>query len=194
MADGTNESLLRRVRDPNDQDSWREFFELYAPLIRFRAKRWGMMSVDADEVTQECMRVLHRRMAGFRYDRARGRFKGYICRIADNAIRRKLKTQQRDRQVEVTSSLFRRLPAKEEEAWQSEWLQRHFDFLLERAASKFSERTLEAFRAVAIANQSAASVATKLGISKNQVYLSKHRVIRWMRENQSRLIGDVDEI
>src|SRR4051794_7651699 len=48
----TRPSLLLRVRDPRDNDAWREFVELYGPLVyRFSRKR-GLQDADAADLTQ----------------------------------------------------------------------------------------------------------------------------------------------
>ena len=54
----TRASLLLRVHDPNNHGAWREFVELYGPLIfRFASKR-GLQDADAADLTQIVFQAL----------------------------------------------------------------------------------------------------------------------------------------
>ena len=47
---------------------------------------------------------------------------------------------------------------------------------------EFAEKVWQAFYSVTVENRTAAEVATALGISRNEVYLAKSRVLKRLRE------------
>ena len=68
----TRQSLLTRLRDLQDQDGWREFFDTYWRLIYNVARKSGLDDLEAQEVVQSTFIYLTRRMAKFRYEPVRG--------------------------------------------------------------------------------------------------------------------------
>lgn len=50
----TSESLIHRVRH-DDQDAWQRFFEIYAPVVYSRCRRFGLSDEDSADLTQETM-------------------------------------------------------------------------------------------------------------------------------------------
>ena len=55
MPPETRASLLIRIRDPQDTDSWTQFGEVYAPIVfRFLTRR-GLQEADAGDVTQNVL-------------------------------------------------------------------------------------------------------------------------------------------
>ena len=74
----TRASLLQRVRDPADNEAWREFFNIYRPLIYRYGRLRGLSRADADEVVQKCMTKLVDKMPQFEYSSTKGGFKFWL--------------------------------------------------------------------------------------------------------------------
>src|SRR6266704_6607855 len=90
----TRASLLERLKDLGDQASWNDFYQTYRELIYSVARRAGLNETEADEVVQETVISVARKMPGFRYDPAVDSFKGWLLtvtrwRILDQLQRRK---------------------------------------------------------------------------------------------------------
>lgn len=89
----TRASLLQRLKDPADQATWDEFHRTYHGLIHGVARRAGLNATEADEVVQETLIAVARKMPEFSYDPAKDSFKGWLLqitrwRIADQFRRR----------------------------------------------------------------------------------------------------------
>src|SRR5215510_5831101 len=82
----TRRSLLSRLRDWDDQESWRDFFQAYWRLIYEVALKARLNDAEAQEVVQETVISVAKQMPGFRYDPARGRFKGWLLQITRRRI------------------------------------------------------------------------------------------------------------
>jgi len=63
----TRPSLLVKIRDPRNQESWSQFVELYGPLILRCLRSMGVPEQDALDLSQDVLRILIRRMQTFEY-------------------------------------------------------------------------------------------------------------------------------
>src|SRR5271169_167794 len=77
----TRASLLVRLRDPRDQAAWREFVDLYAPLIYNYARKQGLQDADAVDLSQEVISAVAGAVGQLDYDPARGSFRNYLFTV-----------------------------------------------------------------------------------------------------------------
>ena len=66
----TRWSLIQRLKNWNDQESWGEFFEAYWRLIYSMASKSGLTHAEAEEVVQETVLSVCRKIGEFRADPA----------------------------------------------------------------------------------------------------------------------------
>src|SRR5436190_24115121 len=64
----TRQSLLSRLKDWDDQESWQDFFNAYWRLIYQVALKARLNDTEAQEVVQETVISVAKEMPGFRYD------------------------------------------------------------------------------------------------------------------------------
>jgi len=81
-------SLLARLRDWRQQTAWREFDHDYPPLLRNVARKAGLPDAEADEVAQECLIAVAKKIGEFEHAGRRGSFRAWLYqqarwRIAD---------------------------------------------------------------------------------------------------------------
>src|SRR2546427_11861598 len=82
----TRRTLLSRLRNLDDQESWRTFFDLYWRLLYNVARKSGLDDPSAQEIVQETVIGVARKMPEVHYDPARGTFRQWVLRIARRAI------------------------------------------------------------------------------------------------------------
>src|SRR6266446_48689 len=91
----TRQSLLSRLKDWDDHESWRDFFDTYWRLIYGLAVKSVPTNTEAEDVVQETLLAVAKEMPDFKYDPARGSFKGWLLEITRrriaNQVRRRLK-------------------------------------------------------------------------------------------------------
>ncbi|HYV30707.1 MAG TPA: sigma factor, partial [Candidatus Binatia bacterium] len=98
----TRQSLLARLKDVGDQESWRDFFDTYWRLINATALKAGLTETEAQEVVQEVMIAAAKKMSEFTYDPGKDSLKGWLLAVT----RWKVADQFRKREkVEQASSL-----------------------------------------------------------------------------------------
>ena len=64
----TRSSLLGRLKDEEDQSSWLEFFNSYWKLIYNVSRKAGLSHEDAQDVVQDSILTVVRRIKEFKYD------------------------------------------------------------------------------------------------------------------------------
>jgi RNA polymerase sigma factor (sigma-70 family) len=89
----TRYSLLSRLQDWDDQDSWKNFFDTYWRLIYSIALKSGLTDAEAQDVVQETIICVAKDIQKFKRDRKFGSFKGWLrnltrWRIADQLRKR----------------------------------------------------------------------------------------------------------
>ncbi len=194
----TRQSLLSRLRDCQDQDGWREFFDTYWRLIYRVARQAGLDDATAQDVVQNTFIYLSRRMPKFRYDPARGSFKSWLCRVTRSRIsvfRRRAEAKEppmpvsalEDDDANVWESIPDPAGDKVDEIWQREWEENHVKAALRRISPKVSAQQLMIFEMAALGEVPLKQVARKLDVSLMQVYLARHRVGKLFKAEVLRL-------
>src|ERR1051325_4649024 len=89
----TRRSLLTRLKQWDDHESWKDFFNTYWKLVYGVALKSGLNETEAQEVVQETVIAVAKKMHDFKYDPAVGSFKSWLlhltrCRIADQLRKR----------------------------------------------------------------------------------------------------------
>ena len=201
----TRQSLLSRLRDWQDQDGWREFFETYWRLIYNVARRSGLSDLEAQEVVQNTFIYLSRRMPKFHYDRRTGSFKSWLrvvtrsrinvyCRTekADEKVHFERFGEDADEKIEALENLPETGADALDEEWQREWEQNLVSAAFRRLRTKVSTQQLLIFRTALSGELPMSQVAKKLGVNVAQVYLARHRVGRLFKAEIRRLRSETE--
>lgn len=182
----TRASLILRLADGRDAESWGQFVEIYAPLVFQLACRRGLQQADAADVTQEVLSAVSRAMSRGQYAAGKGTFRGWLLTIARNEVNTALAGRQRREAAGggTTAQLdLAALPAPDEAAaWETDYQQRLFAWAAERVKEEVQPATWRAFERTAIDRASGDAVAAELGMTIAAVYLAKSRVMKRLRE------------
>jgi len=184
----TRPSLLVRIRDAADREAWRQFVELYAPLVYRFARRRGLQDADAADLAQDVLSAVARSSERLEYDPRRGSFRGWLFTVARNKLHTFLKRQERQRR-RTEDVAVERLPEEpavagpdEAALWEQEYQQRLFDWAAEQVRGHFQDRTWQAFWQTAVEARPPREVAEALGLSVGAVYIAKSRVLARLKE------------
>jgi RNA polymerase sigma factor (sigma-70 family) len=178
----TPPSLLNRLREaPADADAWTRFDAIYRPLLT-GWRRYSVQSHDADDIVQEILRSVAAELPQFRYDPARGHFRGWLRQVMVNRLREFWRAQQRDR------ALFEPLLEQLEDPksglsqrWDREHDQHVLEALLAQLEPDFAATTWQAFRQL-VGGEKPKTVAAGLGLSVNVVLLARSRIVKRLRK------------
>jgi len=194
----TRESLLSRLKDWGDQESWRRFFDTYWRLIYNAARKSGLIETEAQDVVQETLISVAKKMPRFKYDPSIDSFKGWLLyqtrlRIADQFRKRKRAgAPNRHRPDDTTgTATIDRVPDPAgldlDAIWDEEWRVNLMKAATERVKMHVSPEQYEMFHLYVIKEMTVLKVATRLGVSAAQIYLAKHRVSRLLKKELRKL-------
>jgi len=120
----TRVTLLTRLRDGRDADAWREFFDLYGPVVYRFARNRGLQDADAADLMQDVLRSVARNAHRMEYDPKRGTFRGWLYTVTRNKIYNFLSGQRNRPRASGDSDAYERLqaaPAREENGPDADW-------------------------------------------------------------------------
>jgi RNA polymerase sigma-70 factor (ECF subfamily) len=195
-AFATRASLLVRLRDAGDDGAWRQFVELYAPLVFGLARKHGLQDADAADLTQEVLLAVSRGIRTLEYDPRRGSFRGWLFTAARNKLRNLLAAQSRpgrDTGDSAAQQRLEELPAREDEQdawWDREYERQVFAWAARQVRGAFQDSTWQAFWQTAVEGKTGPQVARALGLSVAAVYLAKGRVMDRLRTVIRETLGE----
>lgn len=194
---GTRLSLLTRLKNWDDSESWREFFDRYGKLIYSFALKAGLSDSESQDVVQETMIVLAKQMPGFRYNAAIGSFRRWLFNQARWRISDQFRKRQRADLLQALpddatgTSGLERIPdtaqPQLEAAWDSEWRENQLARALEGVKAKVSERQFQMFYLCTVQGWSMAEIVRTLKVNRAQVYMAKMRVSRLLKSELAAL-------
>lgn len=190
----TSASLLDRLHENKDPSAWSRLVELYSPLIRSWLRKHSVQDNDADDLTQEVLAVVVRRLPDFRHNQRTGAFRALLRAITINCARDFWKANRIRPAVPGGTNFGEYLDqlADPDNPLSRQWDRDH-DLhvtrqLLEMIEPQFAPNTWKAFRRVAIEGAPAEQVAKELGLTVNAVFIAKSRVLSRLREEAAGLI------
>jgi len=175
----TRYSLLSRLQDREDNESWKEFFDTYWRLIYSVARRAGLTEMEAQEVVQETVISVAKDIEKFKRDRRLGSFKGWLRNITRWRIADQLRKSAGlvDDSNGATVEEPPEMPDESLEArWEEEWQSNLLQAAMERVKLRVREEHYQMFELQVVREWPASKVAETLGVSAARVYLAKHRV------------------
>src|SRR2546428_13171081 len=91
----TRRSLISRLKNWDDHESWSAFFTVYWKIIYWAARRAGLTNDEGQEVVQETVISVSRAIPGFKYDPQTGSFKSWLLQLTSWRIKDQLRARVR---------------------------------------------------------------------------------------------------
>lgn len=173
----TRPSLLLRLRNPQDAESWAAFVDVYGPLVFGHCRKRGLQHQDAEDVTQKVFAQVAQSIRGFQYDPAVGRFRDWLGTAVRNAVNRFLKRSNRQPDG-ANSDLWDQVESRgDNSSWNEDFTNHVLQEAMKRVRPHFESETWRGFELVWLENRAAAEVAKQLGRSIEWIYGAKSRVL-----------------
>jgi RNA polymerase sigma-70 factor, ECF subfamily len=184
----TRATLLLRIRDPQNKEAWREFIDLYHPLISAVASKFGLQSADAEELSQNVLMTVMQKQEQYRPNGQTGSFRRWLATVARNAAISQLRSRNRLPVIGGTDAMLRiheQVPAPADDM-QTEYLQEEqkqlFAWASEQVQSRSDPTTWSAFWLTTITQLSVEETAKQLNMTTGQVYVARSRILKRLRE------------
>ena len=182
----TRQSLVKRLKRLDDQESWRDFFNLYWGLLYSTAIKAGLSDSEAQDVVQDTIILVSKKMDGFKYDPAVDSFKGWLLYLTRKRIAMEYRKRARGRPQAAAADLndltaeIEALPDPaglgQEKVWDEEWHQTMWEAAIAQVKKQVALKQFQMFDLYVVKERPAREVAQALGVAVAQVYLAKHRV------------------
>jgi RNA polymerase sigma-70 factor (ECF subfamily) len=189
----TRDSLLSRLKDWRDDASWRDFFNTYWKLVYGVALKAGLTEQEAEEVVQETVITVARRIGEFKYDPAVCSFKTWLLnltrwRIVDQLRKRRPNGAHSRSPADAgaRTAMIERVadPAalSLDAVWDEEWQQQILAAAIQSVKRRVKPEHYQVFHLCVFKEWPVKKVAGELGVSAAQVYLAKHRVASLLKK------------
>jgi RNA polymerase sigma-70 factor (ECF subfamily) len=194
----TRPTLLLRIRNWQDQASWREFYAIYRNLIYNAAVQAGLSPVEGDDIVQEVYLRVAKGIRNFEYDPMRGSFKGWLLTLTRHVIIDQFRKRPPARPPTQTGPDGRhRTPAvanipdphgdRLEAIWEEEWQRNLLAAAFQKLKPQFNPMHNRVFDLHMNQGLSAEATARAAGVAVDQVYLITHRITAALRKEVARL-------
>lgn len=192
----TRSSLIERVRNTQDAEGWREFVELYQPLLFSYVRKQGLTDHDARDMVQEIFSKLLRAMPKFELDHSRGRFRTWLWRIMHNVTIDWMRHRQRSTIHEVEwGDRIDQLESLAQSEPDDDWVDQQRRHILQTALTRVKARsqpqTWVCFEQYLLNHYPSNDVAKELGITTNSVYVNASRVLSRVRDQCAQYMEDL---
>jgi RNA polymerase sigma factor (sigma-70 family) len=188
----TSASLLGRLhQNPGDPGAWKDFVNRYGGKIYLWCRGWNLQDADAQDVTQNVLIEISRKMRTFVYDPSRS-FRGWLRTLAHAAWCDCIAARRPQHQGtggDAVQALLQSIADRDEFTRQMEDM---YDQELLEAATiqvrfRIQPETWEIFRRLVYEGISGADVASQMNIRIAAVYMAKSRVQKMLKEEIARL-------
>lgn len=192
----TSATLLNRLQHWEDTAAWKLFFERYQSLLNAWSRKSLGNPADIDEVNQQVIWEVARRLTAFRYDSARS-FRGWLRKLHYSRLLDFLKVNRRRELREVDVARIRtprlafklsdpttELPANQ--CGESDG-RLQMNAILEAVQSRVSKRTWAIFEDIAMHGQTVADTARRYEMKYAATFAAWSRTCQMLRqESESR--------
>jgi len=193
----TRRSLLTRLKQWDDREGWREFFDTYGRLLYGLARKSGLNDAESQDVVQETLIAVAKQIPGFHYNPALGSFKGWLFQIARRRIadqfRKRLPRARphRGEWTEDRTATVEDIPdlsgLDAEAVWDRHWQESLLELAIARLKRRVSPKQFQMFDLYALQEWPMRAVTETLGVSRAQVYMAKMRLGRLLKQEAENL-------
>lgn len=193
----TRRSLLSKLKNWDQQDAWREFFNTYWRLLYDVARKAGLDDQHAQDAVQETLVSVAAELPGFRYDAKVGSFKSWLRTIARRRIADQLRKRYVRREGDHVDGALTQIQEEIEgtcedtplldTVWDEQWRTHVMDAAMARVKRNVRAAHYQLFELTVLRGCPLGEVAKSLGIGLAMAYVIRHRVGRLLKQEVERL-------
>jgi RNA polymerase sigma-70 factor (ECF subfamily) len=177
----TRATLIRRVQNQHDDESWEEFVRVYRRYIYAIIRSMNISEHDTEDILQQVLINLWNSLPKMDYDKIK-RFRSWLSTVTKNCVTDFIRKRTRDanrlkkagKDETLTYLKAIRLPEINAIA-EREWEIHLTNLALENIESLFSGKAVAAFR-LTLKGRIVEEIAKELDLKENSVYRLKNRV------------------
>jgi len=195
----TRATLLSRIRNLADGESWAEFYRLYQNFVLGVARKRGLRQEDAEDVAQEVFWRVAQKIQDFEVRSRTGSFRRWLSQLVRWRATDKLRQSDRLVFESMQPVPDDDHPAPEpaatvdvsEEVFAREAQRYLLTQAFERMERQLAPKQIQVFQLLVLQNEPVERVCAVLGMTRSAVYVAKHRVAARLRVEIERLRGEL---
>jgi len=179
----TRKSLISRLRQFDDKDTWSSFFTVYWRLIYSIARDSGLSNAECEDVVQETVISVCNAIPKLSYNRERGYFRNWLFQLTTWRIKDQLRRRGEFVSVPIhetspngTDNEEPAVAPELESRWNEEWEANLLYAAVERVRHRFDPRQFQIFELAVLKEWPIENIQAFLKVSKTRIYVAKHRV------------------
>ena len=190
MFPTTSETLLKDVARNAESPRAEEFARIYEPLLRryvasFASKGAPIQPFDQNDIVQDAILAVMAAMPAFKYDRAKGSFRGYLKVTARNAVLAFRRAIGRTREINCPEESLQAIALRDSELAARDGdpespMLKAWSLSLAHVLrkSRCAPNNKAAFRRLVTDGASVEDVAAEFNLKANNVYQIKNRFLK----------------
>lgn len=192
----TRETLLEKIKNKHDDESWDDFVFYYKNFIYIICRRMNLNHHDSEEIVQKVLLISWRALPEFEYDKKKN-FRGWLCQVTKNCVKdffrfvnrqnTKIENASKDGQ---TNPLHNVSEPDIEKIAEEEWNTYIASMALMNIKDKFSDKVIEVFLKLSEGG-TPSSVAKEMDLPPNTVSVYKKRVTATICQEIRRLNSEL---
>lgn len=182
----TRHTLMARLKDPTDQESWEAFIAIYEPLILRYALQRGLQHADAADISQRVLWSVARAADSWSVGGEYGSFRGWLAKVTRNAVINLLERDTKHRGTGGSLPLDQlfQIPDNLDDSmtiWNREHELQVFRLAAARVKTRFHDDSWTLFWRTTAGAESIETVASDLGKSLGAAYAIRSRIMAAIR-------------
>ncbi|MBT8042938.1 MAG: sigma-70 family RNA polymerase sigma factor [Pontiella sp.] len=177
----TRATLIQRVQNQHDEESWDEFVRVYRRYIYAIIRSMNISEHDTEDILQQVLINVWNHLPKMDYDKI-NRFRSWLSTVTKNCVTDFIRKRSRDanrlekagQDDTLTYLKSIRLPEIDAIA-EREWEVHLTNLAMENIEPLFSGKAVDAFR-LTLEGKSVEEIAKALDLKENSVYRLKNRV------------------
>ncbi|MDB5389289.1 MAG: rpoE 7 [Planctomycetaceae bacterium] len=190
----THETLLERLRNPDDIQGWEEFWEIYSVVIYRFCRCRGLQEADARDVCQNAAIVLQRSLPRFQYDPVQGKFRSWLGTLVAREIGKYRHRQARDGTGVGGVGIVGQELLENDATWIAEFNSYILQVSLLRIEAEFDPLEWKAFRLVWIEGRKPRDVAAEVNRAPDWLSRVKFRILQRLKVEVQFLAADIPSL
>lgn len=173
---GTSFTLIQRVKNRLDDESWEEFTQWYEPYIKSLLNRLNVPSQQVEDLCQDILLSLWKGMDQFEYNPDHCKFRSYLFAVTKNKVYTYFKSlKSKVKEIDLGEKDFASEASEIDLVIEKEWQIYVGKKAFERVQEQFKPHILEIYLAFQ-KGESPAKLADKFDVAENTIYVYNKRV------------------
>lgn len=192
----TRYSLIGKLRDSQDAAAWREFTNIYQPLVFRICLSKGLQHADATDVTQEVLAKVAEAIEGFDASRQQATFRGWLYAVTRNLVVDFFREQRRHAPAGGEGATLAESDSGPEASAAFELEHRRQVFLEASAIvqEQVQAKTWRAFWLTEVEKKPVDAVADELGMQPGAIYMARSRVFSRLKAAVDQQLDGIHEV